>query len=99
MSLRTIASLTIFCLSTWLGASAQSAKERNMNTAQPQTKPHTRTLAKAKITVKSSAAQLYDQSTSPSLMEIHLNETFTGDIDGTRGFGLYRSWGTINLPA
>jgi hypothetical protein len=33
MSVRTIASLTIFCLSTWLATSAQPAKEANRNTA------------------------------------------------------------------
>jgi len=38
--------------------------------------------AVAKITVQSSEAKPYDQSASPALMEIHLNETFTGDIDG-----------------
>src|SRR5919198_867929 len=82
MSVRTIASLTIFCLSTWLAASAQSARETNMNTTQSQTKPRTRTHAKAKITVQNSEAKPYDQTAGPALMEIHLNETFTGDIDG-----------------
>src|SRR5215472_7252213 len=90
MSVRTIASLTIFCLSTWLAASAQSAKETsmpnmpsmNMNTAQPQTEPHSRAHAKAKITVQSSEAKPYDQTAKPALMELRLSETFTGDIDG-----------------
>lgn len=42
----------------------------------------TRAHADAKITVQSAEAQPYDQSAGPALMEIHLNETFTGDIDG-----------------
>lgn len=36
----------------------------------------------AKISVQSSEAQPYDQSVSPALMEIRLNEAFTGEIDG-----------------
>jgi hypothetical protein len=34
------------------------------------------------VTVQNSKALPYDQSASPTLLEIHLNETFTGDIDG-----------------
>ena len=45
-------------------------------------KPHTHTHAQAKITVQSSKATPYDQTASPALMEVHINETFTGDIDG-----------------
>ena len=82
MSLRTIASLMIFCLCAGLAASAQSGKETNMNTAQSKTKPHTRARAKAKITVQSSEAKPYDQTANPALMELRLSETFTGDIDG-----------------
>ena len=50
--------------------------------AQSQTKPHTRTRAKAKIIVQSSEAMPYDQTTGPALMEVRLSERFTGDIDG-----------------
>jgi hypothetical protein len=50
--------------------------------AQSQTEPRTRARAKAKITVQSSEAKPYDQTASPVLTEIRLNETFTGDIDG-----------------
>lgn len=82
MSFRTIALLTIFCLSTWLAARDQSGEKTNMNTAQSQAQPHTRTQAKAKITVRSSGAEPYDQTASPALVEIRLSETFTGDIDG-----------------
>jgi hypothetical protein len=49
---------------------------------QPQAEPRTRTRAQAKITLQSSVATPYDQTASPALMEIRLNETFTGDIDG-----------------
>jgi hypothetical protein len=38
--------------------------------------------AEAKITVQNSEATHYDQTTSPALMEIHISETFSGDIDG-----------------
>jgi hypothetical protein len=49
---------------------------------QPPPEPRTRTRANAKITVQSSEANPYDQTTSPALMEVRLSETFTGDIDG-----------------
>jgi len=49
-----------------------------MTTAKPQT----RTRAEATITVQSSDAKPYDQTASPALMEIHIAETFTGDIEG-----------------
>ena len=45
-------------------------------------KPSTRTRAEAIIRVQSSESKLYDQSPGPALMEIHLNESFTGDIEG-----------------
>jgi hypothetical protein len=38
--------------------------------------------AEAKTTVHSSEAKPYDQTASPALMELHLSETFTGDMDG-----------------
>jgi len=49
---------------------------------QSQTEPRTRARAEAKITVQSSEAEPYDQTASPTLMEIRLSETFTGDIQG-----------------
>ncbi|HEY3731513.1 MAG TPA: DUF3224 domain-containing protein [Steroidobacteraceae bacterium] len=49
---------------------------------ESQAHPLTRSRAKAKVTVRSSQAAPYDQSASPMLIEIHLVETFTGDIDG-----------------
>jgi hypothetical protein len=41
-----------------------------------------RARAKAKIAVHSSEAKPYDQTASPALVEIHLSESFTGDIEG-----------------
>jgi hypothetical protein len=89
---RFLAIATITIIGTWqaASASAQSGKDnQQMNHdesihagGQSQTKPRTRTRAKAKITVQNSEAEPYDQTVSPSLMEIRLNETFTGDIDG-----------------
>lgn len=49
---------------------------------QPSAQPHRRTHAQAKITVQSSETKPYDQTAGPALMELHLSETFTGDIDG-----------------
>jgi len=46
------------------------------------TKPRTRTHATARITEQNSEAAPNDQTTSPALMEIRLNETFDGDMDG-----------------
>lgn len=46
------------------------------------TESHARARAKAKITVQSSEATPYDQTASPALVEVHLTETFTGDIEG-----------------
>jgi len=40
------------------------------------------TRAKAKIAVRSSEAQPYDQAEGPELVEIRLTETFSGDIEG-----------------
>ena len=74
MSRPTVASLTIFCLATWLAASAQSEKETvHMNPA------HAR--ARTKITVQSSEAKPYEIS-RPKLVELHISEKFLGDIDG-----------------
>jgi hypothetical protein len=45
-------------------------------------KPHTRTRAEAKIIVHSSETRIYDQGAGPALVEVHLSETFSGDIEG-----------------
>jgi hypothetical protein len=76
MSFPTITIVAIVFLSVWQVASAEPAKEANMNTPRPRTR------ATAKITVQSSEAKPYDQSVSPALMEIRITEKFTGDIDG-----------------
>jgi hypothetical protein len=92
MSVRITAILAIFCLSTWLAPGAES----NMNTAQSQTEPRTRTMANAKITVQNSEANPYDETVSPALEEIRLSETFTGDIDGespVRALQVLRNFG------
>ena len=44
--------------------------------------PQARTRAVAKVTVQSAQAIPYDETASPALLEIRLNETFTGDIEG-----------------
>ena len=49
---------------------------------KPQAKSHTRARAEAKVTVHSSETRTYDQSVGPGLAEVHLNETFSGDIEG-----------------
>jgi Protein of unknown function (DUF3224) len=85
-----IAIITIICLGTWQAVSAQSAKDKQqMNddgsihaVGESQKKAPKRAPAKAKITVQSSEAQPYDQTASPALIEIHLTEMFTGDIEG-----------------
>ena len=49
---------------------------------QPQAEPRMRARAEAKIAVQSSEAKPYDQTASPALIEVHLSETFSGDIEG-----------------
>jgi hypothetical protein len=44
--------------------------------------PSARARAEAKITVHSSESTAYDQTAGPALVEIRLNETFTGDMEG-----------------
>ncbi len=81
--------LALSVSTAWLAAQVQQKEATQMKdygsihtVAQSQTKVPTRTHAEAKITVQSSEAKPYDQTAGPVLMEIHLNETFTGDIDG-----------------
>lgn len=93
MSFRTIATVAIISFSTWQAASTQSQKDTGRRpqmgdhesihaVGQSQTKPRRRVRAKAKITVQNSEAKPYDQTASPALIAIRLNETFTGDING-----------------
>jgi hypothetical protein len=65
---KTLLSVLIFL--AWIHVVAQSRK-------QPRQRRH----AAAKITVQSSEAMPYDKATGPALMELRLNETFSGDID------------------
>lgn len=51
-------------------------------TGQPVAPPQKHAHAEARISVRSSDAKPYDQTGGPALVEIHLNETFTGDING-----------------
>ena len=55
---------------------------RSQTNSYESMRPYTHTRATANITVQNSNAEPYDQTASPALMEIHLMETFTGDIDG-----------------
>jgi hypothetical protein len=87
MSIQTMTRVAIISLIIWQMASAQPGKENErrpqMNDHQStHAKPSTRARAKAKVTVQNSEATPFDQSASPALMEIHLTETFTGDIEG-----------------
>src|SRR5215469_5040694 len=82
MSLRIlILFITSLSMFTLLIAANPQSKEPGDTTCSSKTQ-HTRTRATAKITVESSEAKPYDQTTSPALTEIHIIEMFTGDIDG-----------------
>ncbi len=54
--------------------SPQSKEQREM--------ANSRTRAKATITVRSSQAKPYEQAENPVLVEVNIEETFTGDLDG-----------------
>jgi hypothetical protein len=82
MSVRTVATFTIFCLGTSISVSAQSPTEGDMNRKQSQTESHTRMRAAATVTVQGSEAKPYDQTESPTLLEVNIKETSTGDIEG-----------------
>ena len=81
--------LAFLVLSAGLAAQGQRKEAAQMNDhdsvspiRQSQMQTPKRAHAEATITVQNSEATPYDQTEGPSLMEIHLNETFTGDIDG-----------------
>jgi hypothetical protein len=44
--------------------------------------PQVHSTAKAKIVVQNSKATSYDEAASPALLEVHLTEMFSGDIEG-----------------
>src|SRR5215469_9255520 len=82
MSLR-ILILFIACLSLFtLLIAANSQSKGHPDTTPGLKTQNTRTRATAKVTVLSSEAEPYDQTTGPALTEIHIIEVFTGDIDG-----------------
>ncbi len=71
--------LSLVSLSALLMAASPPPEEpADKRTAKPQA--HAR--AEARITVQRSEAQPYDQTSGPALNEVHLTETFTGDMDG-----------------
>ena len=78
----TILVLSLVSLSTLLFAANPQSKEHRKMTAGSESQSKQRTHATAKISVQNSEAKPYDQTSGPALMELHLNETFTGDIDG-----------------
>lgn len=57
-------------------------KEDIMTVRASSNEPPTRRHAEAKIAVQSSEAKPYDQTQSPVLMEVQIDETFTGEIEG-----------------
>jgi len=86
MGLRITAKNAIISLGLLLAANAQIGTVDNNGSMRSadrlQAEPHAHARAEAKITVQSSEAKPYDQAASPVLMEISLNETFTGTIEG-----------------
>src|ERR1051326_3962966 len=71
--------LSTVSLCTLLSAESQQPKERAvMSTANSPTRKR----AQAKIVVHHSKAEPYDEAGEPTLQELHLNETFSGDING-----------------
>jgi hypothetical protein len=81
MSFQLLATVAIMFLAVWQAAGTQSGAD-HQTSDHSQTEPHARTRAKATITVQSSESTPYDQTASPALMELRLNETFAGDIVG-----------------
>jgi Flp pilus assembly protein TadD len=80
--------LALLLSTVWLATQNQRMEAAQMSdheshaSRQSQMKLRSRTHAAATITVQSSERTPYDQTTGPALMEIRLNETFTGDLDG-----------------
>lgn len=82
MNTKILALFVVFLGILLLAKVSQSKEKRDMISGAPYTEPPTHSHAAAKITVQSSEARPYDQTASPALMETHISETFTGDIDG-----------------
>lgn len=53
-----------------------------MPPTRSQTAQPTHAHAAAKVTVRASEAKSYDQTTDPALIEIRIDETFAGDLEG-----------------
>ncbi len=71
-----------------------------MRDVNEQSAQRTRTHAVAKISVQSSEAKPYDETAGPALMEIHICETFTGDLSGesaVRALQVQREGHSANL--
>jgi hypothetical protein len=87
--------LFIVSASNLLFAGSPFKEQGEMTTVKSRTRAH----ATAKVTVQSSEAQPYDQTSGPAIMEIHLNEKFTGDIDGESPVRALQVLRAIELPA
>lgn len=74
--------IPVFCLDTLAIASTPPVKESKMDTKQTQTQPRAVTRAVAKVAVQGSENKPYDQTANPTLVDVRLHETFTGDIVG-----------------
>jgi hypothetical protein len=59
-----------------------SKRDSTRPIGQSQMEPRSRTRAEATISVRDSEIKPYDETVSPALVEIRLNEMFTGDING-----------------
>jgi hypothetical protein len=85
MNMRT-RTLILFIMALGILPFAQSShsQERSdlITGSQSRKETRMRAHATAKITVQNSEAKPYDHTSSPTLMELRLNETFVGDIDG-----------------
>jgi len=78
MGTQVLTLIVIFLGALLFAGSPQSKQHKYMTTGKPGTRTH----AVANVKVQNSEITPYDQSGGPALMEIHLKETFTGDIDG-----------------
>jgi hypothetical protein len=78
MALRAFILSIVSLCTLLLAVSRPSRKQQDMTAPKARTRTH----AESKISVQSSEAKPYDQTVGPALVEIHLSETFTGDIDG-----------------
>lgn len=76
MTLKILTLFAVLSTSLVIAGITQSKQQRNMAAVKARTR------ANSKITVQNSEAKPYDQTTGPALMNVHLNETFTGDIVG-----------------